>query len=180
LDSKNFLITPHKCDRFLLTPDEIVRIHDNRKEYGKVPSKSVHLHKEIFDTHPHINSIITANPPHAMAFAVTDADFDSRIIPESYIQLRDVVKASDCKTGALNAAETYIATANALSLKTPALIRENEIITTGNTLLQAYDRMEVCEATAKAIIAASNIGEPARISPAQAAEIDEAFGLGER
>ena len=50
------------------------------------------LHKNIYDKHPEINSVIIAHAPHIMAFAVTDREFDSRTIPESYIQLRTVSK----------------------------------------------------------------------------------------
>ena len=42
---------------------------------------------------PEINSVIIAHPPAIMAFAVTDAEFDSRTIPESYIALRHVRRA---------------------------------------------------------------------------------------
>jgi len=41
-----------------------------------------------------IHSVLGANPPHAMAFAVTDEPFDPRTIPESYINLRHIQKSS--------------------------------------------------------------------------------------
>ena len=37
-------------------------------------------------------SIIISHSPHIMACAVSDAEFDSRTIPESYIMLREVRK----------------------------------------------------------------------------------------
>ena len=39
-------------------------------------------------------AVLLAHPVHAMAFAVTDTEFDPRTIPESYILLRDVKRIS--------------------------------------------------------------------------------------
>ena len=39
---------------------------------------------------PDLKAVLHAHPLHAMAFAVTDADFDPRTIPKSYILLRDI------------------------------------------------------------------------------------------
>ena len=84
LSDGSFLITPYNQDRKYLEPEDIVRIKGGMCEMGKNPSRATRLHEEIYRTHPDINSIISAHPPAIMAFAVTDAEFDSRTIPESY------------------------------------------------------------------------------------------------
>ena len=94
LNDNSFLITPYMKDRKYLQVEDIVRIDGEQREAGKTPSRSVMLHKNIYDKHPEINSVIIAHAPHIMAFAVTDREFDSRTIPESYIQLRTVSKVS--------------------------------------------------------------------------------------
>jgi len=173
LSNGQFLITPAGADRVYLTEGDLVLMHGERAEYGKIPSNAVALHKQIYDRHPQINTIIGAQPTHAMAFAVTDATFDSRTIPESYIMLRYVKKIPFSHM--YHAAE---AVAEEFSVRTPVVICENnQILATGDTLLQAFDRLEVCEATAKSIIAAKDIGALVRISDEEVADIDRAFKL---
>jgi len=72
--------------------EDIVLIREGQREAGKIPSRSVPLHAEIYRQHPDVKSVLVAHPPNMMAFAVTDAAFDSRTIPESYILLRQIAK----------------------------------------------------------------------------------------
>ena len=92
LSDGSFLITPYGIDRKYMDIEDLVRIKDNWKESGKHPSRSVKLHQAIYKKHPEINSVIIAHPPNIMAFAVTDVEFETKIIPESYIQLRNIKK----------------------------------------------------------------------------------------
>ena len=92
LSDGSFLITPYGIDRAYLREEDLVRIKAGMKEVGKEPSRAVGMHQKIYDAHPDVNAILLAHPVHAMAFAVTDAKFDARTIPESYIQLRNVKK----------------------------------------------------------------------------------------
>jgi len=173
LSDGSFLITPYGLDRAYLTEGDIVLIQNGKKESGKIPSRSVKMHELIYKKHKSINSILGAEPPHAMAFAVTEAVFDPRTIPESYILLREIKKVSF--SSVYNETEKVV---DMLSNKTPVLICENnQILATGNSLLQAFDRLEVCEATAHAIISTKDIGEIVHISDSEVKDIDVAFNL---
>ena len=114
-----------------------------------------------------------AHPPNLMAFAVSDAQLDSRIIPESYIMLRDVEK--------LPFGSTYLEpeeTAKKLSLKTPVTLVENECcIVMGTSLLNAFDRLEVAEYSAKAIVNAETLGKIVKIDDSEVDRIIDAFHL---
>ncbi len=171
LGDGSFLITPYGKDRKYLEPEDLVRIRNGCREDGKLPSRSVPLHQAIYDRHPGIRSILVAHPPHIMAFAVTDAAFDSRTIPESYILLRSVPKlpfgSSFLQPGM---------TAEMISPASPMLICENDcVIVTGGSLLQAFDRLEVAEYSAHSIISSTELGSIRRISDEEVAEIDRAF-----
>ncbi|MBR2572416.1 MAG: class II aldolase/adducin family protein [Clostridia bacterium] len=169
----SFLITPYHVDRKYIEPEDIVRIKNGMCEAGKTPSRSALLHQEIYRKHPEIGSVIIAHPPAIMAFACTDAEFDSRLIPESYIMLRDVKRLP-------YAASTLDVegTAAAFSEKTPVIIISNQcVIVTGTSLLNAFDRLEVLDYSAKAIIAAKDIGPVVMISDQEVSEIEDAFHL---
>ena len=173
LDESSFIITPYLVDRKYIEVNDIVRIEKGMREAGKTPSRSVLLHQSIYEKHSHINSIIIAHPPNIMAFAITSAIFDSRTIPESYIMLRNIAKLpfgssfmEPEKTAAVFTKETPL-----------ALISNDCVIVTGNSLINAFDRLEVAEYSAKAIIASKNIGEVVMIDNERIAEIEKAFQL---
>ncbi|MCC8169361.1 MAG: class II aldolase/adducin family protein [Oscillospiraceae bacterium] len=173
LDGDSFIITPCDKDRKYLEPEDIVKIEGNYKEMGKIPSRSVELHREIYKKHPHINSIIIAHPPCIMAFVVTDQALDSRTIPESYILMRNIPKL-DFGSNYLKAAQT----ADIFEENTPIAIVQNDcVIVTGDSLLNAFDRLEVAEYSARAIIASKDLGEMVAINQQQIDEIEEAFNL---
>jgi len=173
LSGNRFLITPYMVDRKYIEPEDLVLIEGSAREAGKAPSRSVLLHRHIYETQPHVNSVIIAHPPSIMAFAVTSQDFDSRTIPESYIMLRDVPKWP-FGSGFLRQEET----ARLFGPATPMAIMENDcVIATGSSLLNAFDRLEVAEYSARAIIATKGLGSIVAISDGQVAEIDRAFGL---
>lgn len=173
LDDGSFVITPHGKDRKYLQPEDLVRIENGKKEAGKTPSLSVALHRMIYEAQPHVNSIIIAHPPHIMAFAVTDCVFDSRTIPESYILLRNTPKLPFAATY-----ERPEETAKTFAKDTPiAIVRNNCVIVTGHSLLNAFDRLEVAEYSAQAIISANLIGEIVHIDEGKIRDIDVAFEL---
>lgn len=170
-----FIITPSGMDRKYLEPEDLVKIMGNYKEMDKVPSRSVALHQEIYRQHPHVNSIIIAHPPCMMAFAVTDAPLDSRTIPESYILMRNIPKL-DFGMNYLKPKET----AAVFKANTPiALIKNDCAIVTGDSLLNAFDRLEVAEYSARAIIAARDLGDVVAINDDEIKDIEKAFNLPE-
>jgi len=173
LSDGSFLITPYMVDRKYIEPQDLVRIKNGMCEAGKTPSRSAMLHQRIYDKHPEIGSVIIAHPPAIMAFACTDAQFDSRTIPESYINLRDVGRVP-YGFSTLNIEET----ADMFCAKTPVIIVENQcVIVSGATLLKAFDNLEVMEYSAKAIIATKDIGPLVMISDKEVDDIEEAFNL---
>ena len=173
LSDGSFLITPYMKDRKYLEPEDIVRIKNGMCEADKMPSRSALLHQKVYEMHENINALIIAHPPAIMAFAVTGAEFDSRLIPESYIMLRDI-KRIPFASSTLD----VNGTAANFSEKTPVQIVDNQcVIVAGSSLLNAFDRLEVLEYSAASIIAARDIGPVSMITPDEVAAIEKAFNL---
>jgi L-fuculose-phosphate aldolase len=175
LDDDNFLITPTGCDRGSVDIEDLVLIRDGRREAGKLPSRSVRLHSAIYQTHPGINSIITAQSPNATAYAITEQQFDTRTIPESYILLRDIpvvpygIQFRDPQR-----------VADTLSEATPVLLIQNDaVMTTGSTIPKAFDRLEVAEFTARSLLDTALIGSHVPIGETEIADLKKAFHLAE-
>jgi L-fuculose-phosphate aldolase len=173
LPDGSFLITPFGRDRHYLEEQDLVLIREGKRERGKTPSRSVRFHHLMYENHDDVGSVLLAHPPHMMAFAVTSADFDPRTIPESYILLRNVKRAP---YGSLYLAPQGVV--GLFSANTPMLICENDcILVTGSSLLQAFDRLEVADATAQSLLLSKDLGTVVHISQGEVEEINRVFNL---
>ena len=172
-ENDDFLITPSNFAPMHLDAPGLVRMRMGMREAGKTPSVATPICRNIFNKCPWVNSILMMRPPYIMAFAVSNQKIDSRTIPESYIMMRDVPVLSS---------KEYFSDPDAvvkvLSPANPVVLIENcGVLTTGKTMLEAFDRLEVSEFTAKCIILASRLGELSPINDQQVSDIIEAFKL---
>ena len=173
LSDDSFLITPFGQDRAYLEEDDLVRVKGGMKELGKTPSRAVYLHDQIYRNNPEIRAVLQAHPVNAMAFAVTNAEFDARTIPESYILLRDIQK--------MPYRELYEDPAKASRVFSPAnpaiMVEDDCVIVTGDSLLKAFDRLEVLEVTAHSIIDSAALGQIVHITDEEVEDLKKAFHL---
>jgi L-fuculose-phosphate aldolase len=173
LDENSFLITPTGRDRRMLEISDIVLIQNGVREAGPLPSRSVRMHAAIYAKHPDIHCVMTAQSPNATAYAITAAKFDSRTIPESFILLRDI-PLIPFKT--IYTEEESVA--DLLSLSQPVLLVENDcVLTVGTDILNAFDRLEVAEYSARSLIDTAVIGQLVPIGDEEIHDLEKAFGL---
>ncbi len=166
LDAGSFLITPRQLDRHSVELDDIVLIQGGQCEAGKVASRAARVHQAIYDAHPQIGGIVNAYTVNATAFSVTGEALDTRTIPESYLLLRDVHRMA---FGAQFTDPSAIA--GRVSLECPILLQDNDgVLVCGSSVLDAFDRLEVLEATAEALINCRPLGS---VQPMSAAVIEE-------
>jgi L-fuculose-phosphate aldolase len=168
-----FLITPHRVDRSRLDVADLVLVEGGAPEAGKDPSGSARNHRAIYRAHPAIQSIVNAYPVNATAFGVTGTPLDSRTIPESYLFLKDVGRVPyGVQFG--DGAEL----AGLASPRAPILILENDGVQVwGTSVLDAFDRLEVLETTAEAMINSRPIGAMVPMSDEAIAALNAAFPL---
>ena len=172
VDANSLLITPYGVDRKYLDIEDLVLVREGRSEGNKCPSRAVKLHQVIYAEHPGIICIITAQSPYAMAYAVTGQPLDSRTIPESYVVLRNIPLVPH---GQQYEAPEQISAA--ISAKSPAiLIRNDTVLTTGTSVHQAFDRLEVADFTAFSLLNALPIGPLVPIGEAEVEALEAKFG----
>jgi len=174
IDREKFLITPYPLDRHAVLPEEIVMIRKGKKEFGKHPSRAVLAHKAIYDAHPDVMAIANACPLNAMAFSVCRRTVDTRTIPESYVFVREV---------SLLPFETvyndFALLTRTLTLQSPAAVLANSgVMVVGDSVLAAFDKLEVLECSAEAVLDAQPIGGHVAMSSEIIDELIEAFHLG--
>ena len=125
------------------------------------------LHAKIYRTHPGTGSVVTAFPPELMAFAVTGTKFSSRIIPEIYMVMQDVVSLPQAQY----AGKPDEIAAVFDGRTSVAVLEGGGVIVTAPSLLKAYDRLEVAEYSARAILESSQLGNIVEITEKQVDEI---------
>ncbi len=173
LDDDAFLITPSQKDRSSLDIDDIVLVRGNTCEAGQHPSRASLAHQAIYRRHPTVRAIVFAHPVNATAFSVTNVKLDARTIPESYIFLKDVERVPS--------GIQYLSTgriADFVSPRNPAVLLENDgVLVVGSSILDTFDRLEVLETTAEAIINSRPIGSVSPMSDGVIDELRQAFGM---
>lgn len=155
LEDDAFLINSQLVDRATIQPDQLALVRGGRREQGSMPSRAWHLHRLIYQQHPGIRAIVNATPVNATAFSASAARLDTRTIPESYIFLRDVA--------VLPFEWVYDSPEKIADTMTPefpiALIENDCALVLGKTILDAFDRLEVLESTAEAVILSRSLGD---------------------
>jgi len=173
LDEDSFLITPTGVDRGSLTVQDVVLVRGGAREQNKLPSRSVQLHAAIYAAHPDVHCVTTAQCPNVTAYASTSTTFSSRAIPESYILLRDLptIPFKTLYTDPDRVAQL-------VSLNRPVLLAQNDcILAVGSSILNAFDRLEVAEYSARSLIDAAAIGQYAPIDDDEIRDLEIAFSL---
>lgn len=152
-----------------LTDEDVTRYSDGKLS---APEKCRYLDMilKIFEKNPEARAVFVSAPAAAMAFALAHEKFDARLIPESYIMLRDVGRMP------YSAIADYDEIASKLTTSAPVLIVDNEcVVTIGKNVTKAFDRMEVLDYSARSVIAARPVAAITAINDEQVEEINSAF-----
>jgi L-fuculose-phosphate aldolase len=170
-DPGRFVITPSNVDRLDMSVDDLVLVDQNRAEYGKKPSRATRTHAAIYAKYPDVRAVINANSVNATAFGVVGEHLDSRIIPESYVFLRDIGRVTYEQ-----ATRDPDAVAAAVGPTSPVALVDNDgVLACGASLLAAFDCLEVLETTAEAVINAKPLGPVSPMDDAAIADLRRAF-----
>lgn len=153
VDDNSFLITPHDLDRKYLAPDDLVLITRGKRERGKIPSRSVLLHQAVYKRHKKINAVMLAHPPHVMAYAVTGKPFNTKVMPESYVFLKEIPLLP---FGSLR--KDFDRAASVFDSNPVALAANDCIAVTGEDLVGCFDRLEITEYIAHSLIWGEMLG----------------------
>ena len=173
IGNDDLLVTPAGFDPLALRIEDVVRISGGKCEAGKTPACQAALIREIYAKNDWAHAVIMTRSPNVMAFACTGTELDSRTIPESYIQLRDIPFVS-CKEFMENPSSVVAK----ITPATPVVIIEScGVLTVGKHLTEAFDRLEVADFTANCIRLAARIGEVKPITEQQVQDIINAFNL---
>jgi L-fuculose-phosphate aldolase len=173
LGDDSFLISSYRVDRRSIRPDQLTLVEAGRREAGKQPSRAVMMHQQVYRAHPQVRAIVNSTPVNATAFSVGAEKLDARTIPESYLFLGEVPTVPF--------ADQFGDGTDVLKVVSPrqrvALMENNGAMVLGTSILDAFDRLEVLECTAEAIINSRAIGAVCPMSDEQIQNLRAAFPI---
>ncbi len=157
-DGSVMLITPSGKDKASLSADDIASVDiltGTSLSPGMKLSIETEMHRLVYAARPDIKAIVHAHPVFASLFSASEDKIDTAIIAESWYLLGDVRKVPYHLMGTRELAEAVAA----CSADGNALLLENHgAIAFGRTLLEAFDRLECLEQSAKLTYISRTVG----------------------
>lgn len=176
LDSDRYLCTPTNVSKGFMTPEMIAVVHgDGRQLAGDLPRTSeVLMHLEIYRAMPAVQAVVHAHPPHATAFAVTDADLPRGILPEVEVLLGEV-KRTEYRTPGTRTFASNIVPQLKGNVNT-ILLSNHGVVSFDGSIEQAYFHIETLEMYCHILLISGQIGKLRPLSDEQMRELLESTG----
>ncbi len=166
------LLTPAATDKGNMRAAEIAVVGLNGANHTRVlrPSSEMPMHLAIYKRRPDVRAIIHAHPPMASVFTVVDLPLNVRLSAEAYALIGEPAVAPYALTGTPELADCVAAS---LAGKTSCVLLQNHgVLTVGETLQEAFSRIEVLETVAKINLFANLLGGTRELNPDQCAALD--------
>jgi len=174
VSGKYLLITPSQVDKGRLKWDEVAIAGFNGENFTPdLPlSMETKMHLEIYRKCAGVAAIVHAHPVTASAFTTTRKKINCNLLGEARALLKEPVMAPYALMGTHELAHFV---SEAACHSNVVLMANHGVLTTGQSLLQAFDRLEVLEAAAKTTLIAQLIGGQQEIPPSALEQIDSLF-----
>ena len=153
-------ITPTRIDKGNLRRQDIIRITADGKPDGiHRPTNELSFHQGIYKARPDVNAIIHAYPCALASFSICGRVPDTRVFPEAWKFCGKVGFASYARPGSIHLADKIVAEFASLERPNCVLLENHGIVIVAKDIDTAYQRFEMLEVTAQAILNASSLGE---------------------
>lgn len=169
LDNGDILFNPDGVGRDKISANDIAKFSKGKfYNISDLSADYLQIAISVFEQIPEAKVCYISMPNATMGFSISHKYFDAKLIPESYIMLKNAVQL-ECGITAEKIAKSMATT------KPLAIVNNECVITIGKNLTKAFDRMEVTDYSARSIISACNIAKITPINDEQSAEIDRTF-----
>ncbi|HTD97079.1 MAG TPA: class II aldolase/adducin family protein [Edaphobacter sp.] len=157
LDGDCVLSTPTGASKYLLRPDDMVVVDlEGRQLAGcrKVTSE-IGMHLAIYRQREDVEAVVHSHPPVATAFACSGRALDEPICSEAIMTLGVVPLAGYATTGTDEVADSLV---SLIPEHEAILLANHGAVTYGNSLLDAFLKMETVEHFANICLVAHQLG----------------------
>lgn len=176
INEHTILITPSQLDKARLKTEQIgiITIEGENLTPELKLSMETQMHLSIYKKRQDVKAVIHAHPVFATSFAVSGKKININLTGEA----RAIVGIPVWTPYALMGSKKLAAVVSDGTLKGNAIIMENHgVLTVGETLLQAFDRLEILEYSAKITLITDFIGSKKEISSEELNKIDKLFSI---
>lgn len=132
------------------------------------------MHLAIYSARPNVSAIVHAHPPVSSSFSVSHQNINTRLTAEAWAVLGDVARADYALMGTAGLAQTV---SNAIANAAVVVMDNHGVLAVGQSLTEAFDRVEVLENAAKIHILSKLSGQQTELTPMQIQAITKIIGL---
>jgi L-fuculose-phosphate aldolase len=175
IDEAHAIITPSALDKGRMTPEQIglMTLSGENLTPRLTASIEAGMHLAVYRTRPDVRAIVHAHPVIATSFSAMKARIDTTLTAEAYAVVGEPALAGYALMGTQALAERVAESVRGADV---VLMENHGILAVGNTLLKAFDRLEVLESAAKMTIIARLMGGASPLTPARIEELDALMG----
>ncbi|PLX23387.1 MAG: aldolase [Salinivirgaceae bacterium] len=172
----NIYITPSQTDKGNMNEDEIgvITIKGENLTPDKKLSMETGMHLAIYHQRTDVQAIVHAHPFTATTLAAEPGLIDTTINGEARAMLGNPAFAAYQTMGTSELASEV---AKSLTKSNIAILQHHGILAVGENLLQAFDRLELMEMTARGNVLRKIMGIESKISDQNIAILDNMFKI---
>ncbi|MEQ9501934.1 MAG: class II aldolase/adducin family protein [Deltaproteobacteria bacterium] len=172
IGDKRMLVTPSGARKGFMKPDDMVLCdldgNPVRGERGR-PSSETMMHTLIYAERPEVNAVVHAHPPCAIAHTIAGVGLDQPLMPEVLCELGEIVTVPYTTPTTREVPDRL---REYLTCRVALIMERHGSITLGETLGQAYDRLEILEHTARISMMANALA-PGGVRGLDAQQVDK-------
>jgi L-fuculose-phosphate aldolase len=171
LNENEILATPTGISKGFMKPDMLCVIdRKGEKLRGEMrPSTELRMHRAFYDARPDVRAVVHAHPIVATGFAVAGLNLEKATLPEVVLTLGHVPLTKYGLPGTdeltKDILENWVQDFDAF------LLENHGVTTVGQSLINAYHKMETVEHYAKISLAARQLGGEREFSPERKEEL---------
>jgi L-fuculose-phosphate aldolase len=176
LAADRLLVTASGYSKGFLAADDLVIIDleggllPSHRGRGKKPSSEILMHLEVYRQRTDVEAVIHAHPPMATAFSIAGVSLARCVVPEVIVTMGSIPTAQYATPGT---AEVPDSIRQAIRDYDALIMAHHGSLTVGNSLWEAYMRLERVEHTAQITLAAQQLGRVRTLSPEAVAKLEE-------
>ena len=180
ISDNEFVCTPTGVSKGSLEVSDLIVVDsEGRKRSGGPlnPSSEIKMHLYVYKERPDVTAVCHAHPPTATGFAVAGISLDQCVLPEVVILMGQI---PNVPYGLPSTDEIPQSIAPYVKNNSAVLLANHGALTWGETLTQAYYRMEALEHFAKILLVAVQLGKVNLVSKEQVQALEglrDQFGL---
>lgn len=171
------LVTPSGVSKGRMTPDMLLvtDLEGNVLEGDRHPSSETKMHLAVYRSRPDVGAVVHAHPTVSTAFAVCRRGLETPYLSELAAGLGTVPCTPSFAM--LSTDEVPRSVEPYLADHCAVLLANHGVLTWGEDLWEAFDRMETVEHTAKIVMNAQMLGDPVALTEEETVRLRSLQGM---